>query len=279
MPSVNRTDQHDIETPDTVEFRFGIETLEASIRESTTAISMPVAGLLNPFTGEPTIGPLAILLDDAGGMVNFYRRDPDEWTVSSELALEFSPDGIAIILNDPATPVVAHARPLGPKGTSSLALCTLTHGETMIGGGTVRSFYIPMTSEIGERPEETLVKTPETTLAALMAVRTRTAEGGTQMLSQIPDPILNNDIGIVHGGVAAAGLELVASAAVNDGRAGEPFRTASVRVNFLRPFFAGRESRYVGTALRVGRGTAVGDAQAIGDDGKVAVIARVTAYC
>jgi hypothetical protein len=30
--------------------------------------------------------------------------------------------------------------------------------------------------------------------------------------------------------------------------------------------------------LRVGRRSAVGDAQAIGDDGKVAITARVTAY-
>jgi acyl-coenzyme A thioesterase PaaI-like protein len=49
-------------------------------------------------------------------------------------------------------------------------------------------------------------------------------------------------------------------------------------VNFLRPFFAGADSRYEGTPVRVGRNTAVGDAQAIGDDGKVALTARVTAY-
>jgi acyl-coenzyme A thioesterase PaaI-like protein len=49
-------------------------------------------------------------------------------------------------------------------------------------------------------------------------------------------------------------------------------------VNFLRPFFAGDQSRYAGTQLRVGRRSAVGDAQAIGDDGKVAITARVTAY-
>jgi uncharacterized protein (TIGR00369 family) len=78
--------------------------------------------------------------------------------------------------------------------------------------------------------------------------------------------------------VAAAGLELVASAAVNDKPAGELLRTASLRVNFVRPFIAGRDSRYVGTALRVGRNTSVGDAQAINDDGKVAITARVTAY-
>ena len=56
---------------------------------------------------------------------------------------------------------------------------------------------------------------------------------------------------------------LVASAAINHGQA-EPLRTASIRVNFLRPFFAGAQSRYEGTALRVGRNSAIGDAQAVG---------------
>jgi hypothetical protein len=46
----------------------------------------------------------------------------------------------------------------------------------------------------------------------------------------------------------------------------------------LRPFLAGDDSRYVGRPLRVGRNTGVGDAEAIGNDGKVAITARVTAY-
>jgi acyl-coenzyme A thioesterase PaaI-like protein len=60
-----------------------------------------------------------------------------------------------------------------------------------------------------------------------------------------------------------------------------PLNTASLRVNFLRQFCTfpdGPESRYVGTPLRVGRSSAVGEARAIGDDGEVAIIARLTAY-
>jgi hypothetical protein len=49
-------------------------------------------------------------------------------------------------------------------------------------------------------------------------------------------------------------------------------------VNFLRQYFAGDESRYVGTALRVRRRSGVAEAQAIASDGKPAIIARLTAY-
>jgi uncharacterized protein (TIGR00369 family) len=111
-----------------------------------------------------------------------------------------------------------------------------------------------------------------------MAVDVDRCGDGTSVLRQRVDPCLNNEIGIVHGGVAAAGLELTASAAINADQPGDPLRTASLRVNFLRPFIAGHNSRYVGTPLRIGRTSAVSDARAIGDDDKVAITARLTAY-
>jgi uncharacterized protein (TIGR00369 family) len=117
----------------------------------------------------------------------------------------------------------------------------------------------------------------ETPIADRMAGHVKPDAVGHVLIQRV-DPNLNNEIDIVHGGVAAAGLEFAASAAINEGRSDAPLQTASLRVNFLRPFFAGAESRYEGTALRVGRNTAVGDAQAIGDDGKVALTARITAY-
>jgi uncharacterized protein (TIGR00369 family) len=142
----------------------------------------------------------------------------------------------------------------------------------------VRSFFIDAENVVPQVRQETLRRSAETTLSDLMAVTVRPGIADDVVLAQLVDPNLNNDIDIVHGGVAAAGLELAASAAINQDRSGDLLQTASLRVNFLRPFFAGAESRYVGTPMRVGRSTAVGDARAIGDDGTVAITARVTAY-
>ena len=97
-------------------------------------------------------------------------------------------------------------------------------------------------------------------------------------LFQSPNPILNNSMGIVHGGVAAAGLELAASAALNAGRADDPLDTASVSVNYLRPFRSSTESHYTAEVFRNGRRSGVADSKAISTDGDVALIARVTAY-
>jgi uncharacterized protein (TIGR00369 family) len=275
-PEHNRAFQCDIETPGHLLRRFGIDVLDANVAEARAVMSMPIAGMRNPFTGLPAIGPLTILVDAASGLVNHFRRNTVEWTVSSELALELSPDGGELATANWDIPVVADARPLGPKGASSLSLCTLTCDDTVIGGGTVRSYYISPDDVALDDPADPLVRTPQTTLCELMAVRTRPAPEGMRVLLQRADPILNNAIGVVNGGVASAGLELAGSAAMN--APGRPLRTASIRVNFLRPFFASANSRYEATPLRVGRGTAVADACAVNEDGRVALTARITAY-
>lgn len=270
--------KQDPETPESVLTRFGIVTLEENFTDFTVVASMPVGGMLNPFTGMPTIGALAILVDDVAGRANFHRRGSGQWTVSSELTVELSPDGIDSILAAPEEPVVASGSPLGPHGATLLAIATLTHHGTTIGVGTVRTVAITGGPD-GPVPRghDSLVRTPQTPLAELMSAEAQPPQDGTCLLAQRPDAIINNLIGIVHGGVSSTGLELVASAAINDGQA-EPLRTASIRVNFLRPFFAGERSRYEGTVVRVGRNSAIGDAQAVGDDGKVAIMARITGY-
>ena len=137
--SSQQAGKQDPETPESVLTRFGIITLEENFTDFTVVAYMPMGGMLNPFTGLPTIGSLAILVDDVAGRVNYDRCGRGQWTVSSELVVEMSPGGVASILSAPDEPVLASARPLGPAGATLLAVCTLTHCGTAIGGGTVRT--------------------------------------------------------------------------------------------------------------------------------------------
>lgn len=258
--------------------RFDITTLKQDMTDLTVVAAMPVGGMRNPFTGLPSVAGLAILVDDVAGRVNYYRRGRGHWTVSSELTVEMSPGAVSSLLAAPQEPVVASASPLGPGGATLLSVCTLTHCGTVIGGGTVRT--MPLAGGPDEpmrRGDDPLVRTPDHSLADLMAVTRLPVQDGTYRLRQQPDPMINNLIGIVHGGVSSAGLELVAAAAFNHEQ-DQPLRTASIRVNFLRPFVAGAQSTYEATALRIGRTSAIADAAAMGEDGKAAVIARVTGY-
>ena len=160
----------DPETPESVLTRFDITTLDENFTEFTVVASMPVGHLVNPFTGLPTIGPLAILVDDVGGRANFYRRGSGQWTVSSELTVELSPDGIDSLQAAPDEPVVASSRPLGPHGATLLAICTLSHRGRTIGGGTVRTVAITGGPDGPiQRGPDPLARTPQTSLADLMS--------------------------------------------------------------------------------------------------------------
>ena len=256
--------------------RFGIANLVDS--PDPFVSSMPAAGLVNPMTGLPTAGPLAVLVDHAAGLVNHYRRAGDEWTVSSELSLELTPGASTVIADKPDVPVVATARPVGTRGSSAFGVCELAIGDDVIGIGSVRSVYVAHPGEFPQDWPDARIDGPRPTdLAEIMALRIGDGNG-SPVLYQERNPVLNNNLAIVHGGVAAAGLELAASAALNADRAEQPLSTASLRVNFLRQFFSGDQSRYVGTALRVGRRSGVAEAQAVGTDGDVALVGRVTAY-
>lgn len=254
--------------------RFGIATPEDGPDRCTASI--PAGAMTNPLTGAPTIAPLAMLVDHVGGLVNHHRRDAGEWTVSSELALEVAPGALEVIAAAPDVPVVGVSRPFGPKSDVALALCEFTHRDQTVATGTVRSFYISAPPDIPPFPDGPTGPLPPGTLSDRMSVEVAESGGASKVLLQNPDSVLNNSLGIVHGGVSAMALELVGCAAVDDG--GDPMHTASLRVNFLRQFRSGPESRYVGTALRIGRRSGVADAQAVGPDGEVAIIARLTAY-
>jgi uncharacterized protein (TIGR00369 family) len=256
--------------------RFGVVTSEEGPQRCVASI--PAGEMVNPLTGLPTIAPLAVLVDHIGGLVNHHCRGPNEWTVSSELSLELAPDALAQITAAPDVPVVAAGRPCGRKGPNALGLCEFTHADSVVATGTVRSFYIQATGHLAEWPDGPTGQLPRAALAERMAVRVAESGGDAKVLLQDPDPVLNNSLGIVHGGVSAMALELVGSAAVNAGRDHQPLNTASVRVNFIRQFRSGPGSRYVGTALRVGRSSGIAEAQAVGGDGEVAILARITAY-
>ena len=255
--------------------RMGIQNFQE--RPDRCVASVPVGGLINPLTGLPTVAPMAMLVDHIGGLTNHLRRGADEWTVSSELALELTPHAMELIAAQPDVPVLATSRPFGPVGTGSLCLCELTHGRQVVGTATVRSFYIQLPENVADWPDDPAEGEPPATLQDRLAVEVAESGGATTVLRQLSDPVVNNSIGIVHGGVSATALELVASAALG-GDADQPWRTGSLRVNYLRQFLGGTESRYEAKALRVGRRTGVADAQAIGDDGVVALTARLTAY-
>lgn len=279
IPAEHQLDAPAIGTPLHLLRRFHIDVVDADCRTVTVTMTSSLEGMYNPVTGAPTVGPLGLLVDAVGGLVNHLRRGTDEWTVTTELAYELSAGaGMLAALESGAT-ITATGRAVGPKGADSLTLCTLNCGRVTIGTATVRSYFIRGKEVDTSEPEEALELTAATSLADRLAVRSSTSREGETVLVQRQDPMLLNALGIVNGGIASTALELIASAVAKgnpDRRL--PLLTKSFRVSFLRPLLAGGHPRYRAAAVRLGNATGFVDAQAVNDDGQVAVSARLTAY-
>jgi uncharacterized protein (TIGR00369 family) len=259
--------------PNSVERRFGVEIVRADHDTGETVLTMNLDGLLDPVTGSRSLGPLALLLDGSGGLNNHLIRPTGMWSLTSELSIDL--DRAAMTADGD---VVASARSISRDPTQALSLTTFRIGATEVGTGLVRSFFVPAHGVDSDRPQDPVHITDETTLLQRMSVRPEIDAHGYTLIP-LPDPILNNDLAMVHGGVVATALEMVArgSLSVADDVSGSMY-TGSMRVNYLRPMRIGGPARYTASPVRVGRGTAVMDSVAIGHDGRASAVARVTAY-
>jgi acyl-coenzyme A thioesterase PaaI-like protein len=256
--------------------RFDIDVLEVNKSSARTTMAMPLASKRNPLTGAIAIGSLAILIDSVGGLTNHLRRAEDEWGLSSELTVDVCPGFVRAVEDRPDLPVVAHAWPVGPKEHSAFAACSLTLDGVVVGTGSVRSYYLQAISVDRAAQYDRPPKTPNMSFAEMLEVQLDRAAGPTPIIRQLPDPGITNAFGMISGGVVAAGAELAASAAISGEE--RPYHTASLRVNFLRPFHAGGGAHYLGSVSRKGQNTALAEGSAINADGSKALTVVVTAY-
>ncbi|WBP92916.1 PaaI family thioesterase [Mycolicibacterium neoaurum] len=261
--------------------RFGIHDVEQG--PTTYSAALPVAAWRNPFTGAPSMAALGVLVDHIAGYPNHARRPDGRWTVTSELTIEFCPGAHHTLTADNAAPIVATSRTLGVPAGTSLSVCDLTHDGRPIGHATIRSFYIEAASGNANLPHpepdaDTILPTELSDLLAVEVAEAGGAAGDARVLRQHAHPAINNHLGAVHGGIVAAGLELVAAAALNSDPARPPLHTASLRINYLRRLIGGGQAHYRGTALHAGRSSGVAEAQGIDADGRLALTARLTAY-
>lgn len=267
---------YDILSADAVEDRFGIEILSYAADAGTARMRMPAAALRNQLTGAPSIGALPLLVDDSGSTVAYALRGQG-WPVTSELNIQLRHDALATIARFAGDHLESQVHTLDATRRGALTVCRLTLDDALIGTATVRAVFVKGGRLDYVRPTETLTNKAQCSLADLMAATAADAEGDWHVLMQHPDPMVFNASSNVHGGIAAMGLEVVASAAVAQA-CGPGFWPGSLHVNYLRPFVAGPTSRYVGRTIQAGSTVAVAEAMALGDNGKTAVTAQLTAY-
>lgn len=269
-------EDYDILSVDPVEERFGIEILSYDDENATTAMRMPVTSIRHPMTGGPTLGAVPLLVDDSGCTVAYALRGR-RWPVTSELNIQLRHDAMATLERSAGEYLLSRSHALDVTSEGALSVCHLTVGDRAVGTATVRTVLVIGDLSEYERPVESLTNKTHRSLAELMAATPSAAVDGVHRLVQQPDPMLCNVSTSVHGGIAATGLELVASAAI-EAACGPGFWTGSLQVNYLHPFAAGHGSHYAGWVTQRGSRVAVAEAHALNADARPAVTARLTAY-
>lgn len=126
-PEVSTSASYDILSVAAVEERFGIQMLSYDNDGATVAKRMPVQALANPLTGEPTIGRLPVLVDDAGGTVAFALR-PRGLPVTSELSLRLHHGALRTVERSVGDYRVSRAHVVDVTAYGALSVCRLSVG-------------------------------------------------------------------------------------------------------------------------------------------------------
>jgi uncharacterized protein (TIGR00369 family) len=271
LSNVNSREISAIEA-NTVESRFGIDILAADVGAGAATLSMSLDAFVGPLTGLPSLGALAVLLDGAGGLSNHWMRPEGAWTITSELSLDLHRSAMS------GGAVVARSKLIAADAAHALSFTSLSVNDVEIGSGMLRSLFVREGPQEPDRPCDPIGLLPELTLLDRLSLRQESAGQDYRLVPQ-PDPILNNGMGMVHGGVVGATLELVAAGALHlSVPPSEPKYTGGLRINYLRPMNVGGDARYEAAVARVGRNIAIVDSSAIRADGREAARARVTSY-
>jgi uncharacterized protein (TIGR00369 family) len=245
--------------------------------------------------GRPSPGGLGVLVDDVLGYAILAARPRNDWSVSTEIALDvLGPvpgDGSRLRV---VTDFVQSGR-LGGLASGRV----LDESGRLIALGRQRGRFV---SDLpaGERPESVadwqpaglLRPAPDAPAAGTSAAGPSTAgtasvdaaqllglqwagPGLTEPVLEVTD-LLTNPLGNLHGGISLCASELVATQVLLP--SGPPLVTASIQVAYLRPSPVGSVLRLTASVRH--RGRTLGVVQVVGTNanGKACTIATITAH-
>ncbi|GAA2062660.1 PaaI family thioesterase [Williamsia deligens] len=259
---------------DPAETRFELSPAPDASSSEKLVMQMPIGRWRNPATGAVSAGLLAMLVDSAGGTADFLAFGGDRATVTSELSVD-----LVAPLPSTADVATSSGRTVAVDAATAMASSTIAVDGAVVGYGTVRTMPVPgAATPLGAMPADGLSGGERDDLSLMLGLGASIDDvtDGESVVA-LPDPCLQNGIGIVHGGIIVAAAETVASVTMNRGRTA-PLSTGAIRANYLRPMATGGDARYEARIVRAGRGTAVVDVTAVSADGKTAAVVRVTGY-
>lgn len=213
-------------------------------------------------------GSVGVLLDDVLGFAIVGSRPAEHWSVSTDITVDWlaAPSAGAQWLQ--ATAELVHADAGAGYATAEI------HDDTglTVARGSQRGRYVPAsTQRMDMTPAPSDIARDAPSLADLLGGEP-TADGSLDLaVSQT----LQNPMGSLHGGVALAAADVVATACLA-ATAGPPLQISSIRSLFLRPTTGGATAALRTNVVHRGRSFAVLDVStSVG--GKLCTVSRISA--
>jgi uncharacterized protein (TIGR00369 family) len=260
------------------DFRGGPEYLFRTHRmvheDGAIRASMTTGSWLTGPDGQACAGSLGILADDVLGTAIAGPGSGREWSVSTEIAVEFC---APVPLDGSRLHGEARLRHVDQRtGLSSgqivddagqlVALCS-QRGRFVAGATPTASASATGSADPGELGA--------TDLLSLLGADPG-FEFGSARLSLTAGGNLLNPLGNLHGGISLCASELVGASSM--ARPDAPLVTASIRIMYLRPVARGTVLTYTSTVRHRGRTLAVAQVEGTDPAGRICTLATVTGH-
>lgn len=256
------------------ETAFGMEPLVVTGNTVTSAMQLGDWALT---TGGSAVHPGAagVLIDDVTAYAALTARGAGNWAVTSEISVDFHDPIPAGITRLTSTATADHCTPGWGHSSGTL------HGEdgTLIATLGQRVRYFP-----GDDSPHHRAHHPATSSSWLASLDERlellTQDGSRTEFRLEFDPGMHNALGTLHGGVSLCFTELAARKGweASPNFPGEPFRTSSLQVSYLRPGVLGQDFRMTVDVIHASRSMVIAEVWNRNAHGEVLTFAVATLH-
>jgi uncharacterized protein (TIGR00369 family) len=256
------------------EAAFGLQPV--LIDGNTAESAMHLGGwALHEDGSEVHPGATGVLIDDTTAYAALTSRGAEQWGVTSEISVDFH------------APIPVDARRLTATATADHSTGGWGHSSGQLRGGNGE-----LIATIGQRmrffpgddsPHRQAPVPPDAPswLTSLDSHLELVGQQGTRSEFLFrADPGMRNPMGMLHGGISLGFSELAARKAWENSEAfpGEPFRTASLRISYLRPGVLGGDLRIIVDVIHSSRSVVLAEVGIRNTDGTAATFGLATLH-
>lgn len=256
------------------ETAFGVHPVMTDGHTATSAMHLGEWGLREDGTRMHQ-GSTGVLIDDTTAYAVLTARGAEQWSVTSEISVDFH------------TTIPLRTQLLSATATADHSTQGWGHSSGQLrgeGGELIATIGQRMRFFSGDDSPHRQAPVPADTPSWLNSLDSHlefSSQQGTRCEFVLrTDPGMRNPMGMLHGGIGLCFSEMAANEAWERSQAfpGEPFHTASLRMSYLRPGVLDGDLRIVVDIIHSSRSVVLAEVRICNTDGSAATFGVATLH-